>query len=188
MAELPLAEPSEVIQNLLRPGERLVWCGRPDPAVLFAPADVFLVPFSIMWGGFALFWEASVIASGGPPFFMAWGVPFVAMALYFICGRFVLKRRQKLRTVYGVTTDRALVVVGGSRIEDTPLVGVPTSIRRRGGHASVTFGPATPWFTGGMYANTGMDFFMRGSGGVAFYDVSHGDELLAALDRVRSKA
>lgn len=36
----------------LRPGEHVLWRGRPDPAVIFAPQDAFLVPLSIVWTGF----------------------------------------------------------------------------------------------------------------------------------------
>ena len=84
---------------LLRQGERLRWVGQPDPRVRFSAADLFLVPFSIMWGGFALFWELQAVVSGGPFFFTLWGIPFVLMGLYFIFGRFIYKKRRKLMTV-----------------------------------------------------------------------------------------
>jgi hypothetical protein len=32
----------------LRPGERLLWCGGPDPLVRLTPADGFLIPFSML--------------------------------------------------------------------------------------------------------------------------------------------
>ena len=60
-------DPATQLAPYLLPNERLLWVGRPDPEVLFTPIDAFLVPFSIMWGGFAVFWEAGVISSGGPP-------------------------------------------------------------------------------------------------------------------------
>src|SRR3954471_6987431 len=82
-------------ERLLRRGERLLWVGAPDPAVRFTAADGFLVPFSLMWGGFAIFWEAAAFAGGTPFFFKLWGIPFVLVGVYFIAGRFVVKARRK---------------------------------------------------------------------------------------------
>jgi hypothetical protein len=41
-------DPAAQLQLYLRPGEQLLWSGRPDPNVRFTPADAFLVPFSIL--------------------------------------------------------------------------------------------------------------------------------------------
>jgi len=182
-------DPATRLAPYLRPGEKLVWYGRPDPDVRFSGADLFLVPFSIMWGGFALFWEVGVLASGGPMFFALWGIPFVAGGLYLIFGRFIYKRRNKLRTAYGVTSNRALVAIGGTTLHDSPLKQVPTSIRhsRDGRHVSVSFGSHSGRSVAAMYDNTGMDFFMRGGAPVAFYDVADPPALLAALDQTQGR-
>lgn len=65
----------------LLPGEPLLWAGRPDPARRFAPQDAYLVPFSVLWCGFAIFWLAAAIRSGAPVPFVLFGVPFVAVGL-----------------------------------------------------------------------------------------------------------
>lgn len=115
-----------LLQRYLRPGERLLWSGCPDPAATFTPADAFLIPFSVMWGGFAVFWEVGVSA-GGPNFGTIWGLPFVAIGLYFIFGRFFYKRYRKRRTCYGITDQRALVTVGSGQMSDSPLRDQPVS-------------------------------------------------------------
>ncbi len=89
-----------------------------------------MVPFSIMWGGFAVFWELGVLATGAPAFFDLWGLPFVALGLYLIFGRFIYKRRQKERTVYGVTDQRGIVLVDGRSLSDAPLKYQPLNVRR----------------------------------------------------------
>jgi len=70
------------LQPHVRSDEQPLWHGAPDPRVWFAPADTFLIPFSILWCGFAIFWEAGVVAGGGPVFFSVVGIPFIAIGIY----------------------------------------------------------------------------------------------------------
>jgi hypothetical protein len=183
------ADPASQLHQYLGPGERLLWSGRPDPEVRFAPIDAFLVPFSVMWGGFAVVWEVTVLASGAGPFFVLWGIPFVLMGLYFMVGRFVYKQRRKRQTAYGLTNTRAIVAVGVSSMSDTPITDASTSIKRSrdGTHVSITFGARSGWGPWGpSYGNTGMEFFEWGRTAVAFYDVAQPEAVLAALQQARS--
>src|SRR5690242_910458 len=101
--------------DLLR-GERVLWTGQPDAGRIFSSYDVFAIPFSLLWGGFAFFWEASVLgmgvfgsSGGGGPvlsFFALWGIPFVLIGLYMIVGRFFYKAWARKRTWYAVTSTR----------------------------------------------------------------------------------
>jgi hypothetical protein len=165
-------DPRTRILPLLREGERLLWTGQPDPKVRFTGADAFLVPFSILWGGFAIFWEFMAATTAKQPFFVLWGVPFVLVGLYFIFGRFIYKKRRKLP------------------VSETPVSGMPTKVDRSkdGRHVSVTFGyqGMAGLFGIGMYQNTGLDLFSLGLGQtVAFYDVEDTGGLLSALDQAR---
>jgi hypothetical protein len=66
------------IQPELLAGESLLWAGQPQKKVIFHSRDWFAIPFSFMWGGFAIFWEWGVtggLGSSGrhsPDFFMLW--------------------------------------------------------------------------------------------------------------------
>jgi len=191
-----VADQLMALQAQLRDNEQLLWHGVPDTRVWFAPADAYLIPFSIAWCAFAIFWESSVIRSGGPSFFAAWGIPFVAAGLYFVIGRFFYKRYRKGRTVYAITTQRALII-GPRTSVDLPLQQQPVTVRwsRDGRHASVLFEASMRPNRGGIlrvastnsyYGNTGMEPMARGTGlPFAFYDVADPQAMLAALDQAR---
>jgi hypothetical protein len=48
------------VQPELLSGESIVWAGQPNTRVIFHKQDLYMVPFSLLWGGFAIFWEAGV--------------------------------------------------------------------------------------------------------------------------------
>lgn len=102
---------SEIALELVG-AERMLWAGRPRRGIVFRSSDLFMVPFSLLWAGFAFFWEASVIASGAPFFFGLWGIPFVAVGLYIVAGRFFVDSLARDRTFYGVTDERVVIVSG----------------------------------------------------------------------------
>jgi hypothetical protein len=107
-----------VAQPELTAGETLLWEGQPSASIIFRKEDVFLIPFSLLWGGFAIFWEAGVSGYWGnglkhnaPSYFvMLWGMPFVLIGQYLIWGRFLFTAWKKRRTHYAITNRRALVV------------------------------------------------------------------------------
>lgn len=84
-----------------------------------------MVPFSLFWGGFAIFWflGASGILDLGTHrpdktfrhVGMIWGTPFVLIGQYMIWGRFVYRWWVKKRTYYALTSRRALIVESGLR-------------------------------------------------------------------------
>jgi len=134
------------IQRQLQPHEQILWVGRPAQGLRFTQQDIFLVPFSLMWGGFACFWEYNVLSHGAPAFFGLWGIPFVAMGVYIIVGRFFVDRARRARTVYGLTSRRALIVKASRlrSVTSIDLTGQPEfDLRERGnGRGTIVLGPA----------------------------------------------
>jgi len=141
------------VQNELSLGERLLWSGRPKPGLMLRSSDVFLIPFSIMWGGFAIFWESSVLASGAPFFFGIWGIPFVVIGLYFMVGRFFVDAWQREKTFYALTNQRVIIVSGlfDRNIKSLSLrtLSDVSLNAKRDGSGTITFGPTHPM--GSMY-------------------------------------
>lgn len=103
---------SPEIKNQLSRDEKILWSGQPKQGIVIRGADMFMIPFSLMWGGFAIFWELSVLRSDAPTFFTLWGIPFVLVGLYLIIGRFFFEAKQRANTFYAVTNERVLIVSG----------------------------------------------------------------------------
>lgn len=104
------------LQDEFRPhlnaNERLVWAGRPKTGILFRPSDKFLIPFSIFFGGIAIFWEILAFVTGAPLFFKLWGIPFVIIGLYMLVGRFLIDAGRRASTIYGLTNERLIIRSG----------------------------------------------------------------------------
>lgn len=150
-------ETESVIQGRLASGERLLWNGRPVQGIVFRAADAFMIPFSLLWGGFALFWEYSAISRDRAPwFFMFWGIPFVAIGLHFIFGRFWVDAKQRANTSYGVTNQRVIIVSGilSKQIKSLSLRSLSdlSLDEKSNGTGIISFGASSfpTWWTSGM--------------------------------------
>jgi len=109
----------EELRPNLFPAEKFIWTGRPIKGILFKTRDRFMIPFGLIWGGFAVFWEIIAFATEAPLFFKLWGIPFVLIGLYLIIGRFFVDAIQRANTIYGLTSQRVLVKSGVFRKETT---------------------------------------------------------------------
>ncbi len=135
------------LSSLLRDGEALSWQGSPDPAVRFTSADRILIPFSLLWGGFALVWNGVVWSSNAPFFFRLWGLPFLAVGFYVTIGRFMVSARRKSKTTYAVTSERAIIIDDRSQVRYVELAHVlhETTTQKQGRAVTVNFrAPSAP--------------------------------------------
>lgn len=94
------------INNYLLPDEYVVWNGKPGSGNLLTKYDIFMIPFSIIWCGFAIIWETIVFIIPAPLLFKLWGIPFVAVGLYMVFGRFIMKSHLRKETIYVITNKR----------------------------------------------------------------------------------
>jgi hypothetical protein len=146
------------VQTELMSGESLYWAGMPNRSVVFHSDDWYVVPFSLLWGGFAIFWEAGVLGywgkgprNGGISWFMAlWGIPFIVAGQYFIWGRFLYDAWLKRRTYYAVTNRRVLIMQEGwnRKTSSMYLEAIPSIDREGTITGTLWFGQKYPVFTG----------------------------------------
>jgi hypothetical protein len=185
------------IQPELTSGESIVWSGRPNASVVFHKEDFFLIPFSLMWGGFAIFWEAGVSGYGGFKnqggswsFGILWGIPFVLIGQYLIWGRFFYAAWLKGRTYYAVTNRRVIVVQEGwkRQIASAYIDTLPTLIKEGGsrGIGCLRFAQSQPtaYGRGGWGAWNGLKV-----GDVpTFIDIEGVDSVYHLVSDLREKA
>ena len=109
---------------MLDPDETILWQGHPPTKLLlFSKPDVFLVPFSLVWAGFAVpgsistfLWPKSLVE-------LPFALLFLVASIYFSIGRFFISQRMRKKTVYCVSNKRAFIATYGisGRIDSKPL-------------------------------------------------------------------
>jgi len=182
-----------------QPGERVLWEGRPDPRVVFSKQDLYLVPFSLVFSAIAV----SILltpGSGGAGGDLIM-VPFLAVGLYLLVGRFFYQRYNRRRTRYVVTDRRALEIrTDGGLLKEASAASAPMRVERHrdGRRGSIVWTLAGPYPTPSsprgfgslqLLGNTGWPGGNRtGLAELAFLDVNNFDSLVAVVNSVRSGA
>jgi hypothetical protein len=139
-------EAAQQFKPYLAPKESVRWSGRPAQGVVFRQSDMLFVPFSLIWCGFVIFWESLAVTSG-EAFMMIWGVPFIAVGLYMVAGRFFYEAFVRSRTYYALTQNNALVLGGfdGKKLTTVDLKALQELHlkQRNDGRGTIVFGPDT---------------------------------------------
>ena len=110
--------PLLLAQREMRPGEKLVWAGRPRPGAV-ARGSLLASAFGIPFLAFALFWTflASGAAKGGGFgfFFPFFGLPFIIVGMGIV-GTPLWAAVRARSTIYAITDQRIVIMrTGGTR-------------------------------------------------------------------------
>lgn len=178
-----------IFERELLDDERILWMGQPYPWSIFNRMDFFIIPFSLIFGGITFIMGFFFFRAGG--IFSIIGVIFMAIAFYFVIGRFFYKFLKKKRTYYAVTNKRILIKthlfmnkLQSAYIDTIPSINKSTGFGRRG---TLTFGNRP--FYNSLYANTGLDFLMGfyGEDVPTFYDIEDIETVYNIVNRLRVK-
>ncbi|MGW4090735.1 hypothetical protein [Nocardia sp. NPDC004750] len=98
------------IGRILGPGENVLWTGRPRRGLALQTRDAYILPFSLFFCGFAVFFAISDVAEGASPLSLLWVGIFVLVGLYFLLGRLVVDAQRRAHTFYGVSNKRIIII------------------------------------------------------------------------------
>lgn len=127
--------------------EYILWKGKPAVRPLLSKSDVFMIPFSLFWCGFAIFWEVGVLSSSTPTFFPIFGIPFVCVGLYLVFGRFIHTAYLRKNTRY-VITNKKIIRLQGNRVDFLAASTMPPAhcVANKDGSGTITFSTPNPYY------------------------------------------
>lgn len=130
----------------LAPGETILWRGKPEKGHLLSAGDAVMIPFSIFWCGFAVFWFVSAMQVGA---FALFGIPFVCVGIYITVGRFFHMAHRRKNTAYVITTAK-IIRRQGRRIDMLDAKTMPAIhvTARTDGTGTIRFGQAMYYYRG----------------------------------------
>ncbi|HTZ33947.1 MAG TPA: PH domain-containing protein [Methylomirabilota bacterium] len=188
---------AEKLQPELLPGESIYWAGMPNPHIVFHSDDFYMIPFSLLWGGFAIFWEAGVLGYVGdstrshkaPLDFVLWGIPFILIGQYMIWGRFVYDACLKRRTYYGITNRRVLILQNGwkRKTQFLFLEAIPLISREGAATGTLWLGAKSPAFANRSVGRQAISRLDVGGAVPALIDIDDTDQVYRLIVDLRDK-
>jgi hypothetical protein len=171
------------LRPFLLPGERPLWAGRPKQGLLLRAADLYLVPFSLFFLGFAIVWNQGLWSDFGAAFpFDLIGAVLLLSGAYAALGRFLVDAVLRSKTLYAVTDRRILIHRGGPwrSLRALELNHLPMLELRQqaGGRGTINFDapPDPSWWSNGHKPEwtpllSNVPRFLAIDGAAAVYDL-----------------
>ncbi len=72
-------DPYDFCRRYMTEDEYILWKGHPEKGNIFTGREAVMLPFSIVWLSFAVYWEITALRSGSNWFMVLWGLPVCAM-------------------------------------------------------------------------------------------------------------
>ena len=147
------------VRGLLRPGENLLWSGRPEKPRLLQKEDLFLVPIGLLLAAFFICVFIPILLKTEKYVVIPLVCVFTLVALWMSLVRPVTRYLGLKKARYALTSQR-VVAAQGKKVKSLELLALPpvTVKRRKDGSGSVCFGGGTQSYS---YSGTGR--FNRGT-------------------------
>lgn len=190
------------LQPELSSGERIQWAAMPNPSIIFHSDDWSVIPFSLIWTGFFVFWEGLSLGiwrvnakpSAPDTFMVLWGIPFLLIGQYMVWGRFFEDAWLKRRTYYAITDRRVLLLQEGwkRKTQFSYLESIPEISREGGDVGTLWLGAKLPTFGGGGTKTSGWSRFAISDGAPMLADIDDLDSvyhlILDLREKIRAKS
>jgi len=122
-------DPVERLQPLLKPGESLLWSGKPASRTSFGFGNLITTVAVYVWTGGMITWVATAVAAHAGLGFVWPGLVLAALGIFVIANNAFFSYYNPKRTALGVTGQRVLIA-SGQEAAEIPLCGQPVSVRR----------------------------------------------------------
>jgi len=174
-------------QILLSDYANIVWQGKPNLKVWFAKADIFLIPFSVLWCFISFQWEISVIKfyiKKPDVIYMVlsvFGLAFCIIAIYLLIGRYYWKYRKKTSEQY-IFNGNQILILANSKINHLDIkkaLQIKLSDVSKSGTGTITIGENLAVAT--AYLNTGLDFLIKQKDILVMRDIPDAKEVAGML-------
>lgn len=127
--------------------ESIIWVGKPKEGILFRSADIILIPFSLLWCGFAIVWTLDAVKSD--VFSGVLGLLFVFIGLVLVFGRFIIDLKKRSNTIYVLTQNRVIIQSGifSKKINFIPLKTMTKIdiVASNNGYGTIYLAPKSPY-------------------------------------------
>ena len=150
---------NEIKEKFLK-DETILWQGSPKKAPLFNKSDIFMIPFSLIFGGTFIMYaiiSALMMLAGESIMFSLLGITCLILGLYILVFRLWYRKKRISREVYFVTDKRVFAfdtlrdnVIFDILLDETELYL---------GHKSLILGESNS--IGDFIYNLGLDIFFR---------------------------
>ena len=179
---------SQKLKLYLSSDETLHWAGMPNPKVIFHLDDWAVIPFTLIWTGFFVFWETEAVREQRT-FMTVWGTPFLLFGNYIVWGRFLVDAWLKRRTYYAVTSRRILILQEAwlTKFSMTYLDHIPTIEQEGTERGTLWFGPKLPILGAKGQRKRDMSRFSIGDVPV-FADIDHVESVRRLILDLRAES
>jgi len=131
--------------------EHVLWSGSPVRYPVFDRQDAVLVPVSILWFGFAIFWETTAVQMAATVLLRGLGRAVPGLGFYMSIGRLIVRQVMLRSAVYTVTNLRIIMQWNGlaNERERSRLPSIisnrPILAESDDGFGTIRFGSASPF-------------------------------------------